>query len=232
MRRLTGDESPIETVRELRSVVGAFYFELFERNVGTVAHAFIEFCGVMNEYLKIAGDLAVLGVDFRQLNKHTGAVAEVEPYRIQYLGEKLDCIFSPLGASVKLFAADADNDPEVFRADAPPSRVLIASDGKRARVLACVGQEFEQWSDDIGWEHQFDGIAPGLWIAQGYVYAYQDYFGECDAELVLTHTRELTPDEWTIYLDCDVSEGPWDESKWSVAVPSTPHPTDLPEGWE
>jgi hypothetical protein len=68
-------------------------------------HAFIEFCGLMNEYIK-ACELALQeGIDFTMLNKHCGEHLPFKPYFADYLGEKLGCIYGPELAKAALKAA-------------------------------------------------------------------------------------------------------------------------------
>lgn len=55
-------------------------------------HAFIEFTGLMNEYIAVCEDRMREGIDFRFVNKHCGNMA-LEPYRLAYLNEKIDCIY-------------------------------------------------------------------------------------------------------------------------------------------
>lgn len=66
---------------------------MFWANMGSEFHAFIEWCGVLREYLNIVQDL---GLDPATLNVHSRADAVVEEFRLEYLGEKLGCILSPL----------------------------------------------------------------------------------------------------------------------------------------
>jgi hypothetical protein len=57
-------------------------------------HAFIEFTGILNEYLKICQDLHAAGIDFTQCNRHTGKGLEIQQFQVDYLNEKLECIFN------------------------------------------------------------------------------------------------------------------------------------------
>lgn len=56
-------------------------------------HAFIEFCGVMNEYINICEDNLKQGIDFTMCNQHTDLKMQVDRHRFDYLKEKLHCIF-------------------------------------------------------------------------------------------------------------------------------------------
>lgn len=56
-------------------------------------HAFIEFTGLMNEYIKICRRALAEGVDFTETNKHIGKSLDIAPYEQEYIREKLECIF-------------------------------------------------------------------------------------------------------------------------------------------
>lgn len=57
-------------------------------------HPFIEFTGLMNEYILACEHAHKQGIDFTQCNTHTGQVLPLESYLRRYLAEKLDCIFA------------------------------------------------------------------------------------------------------------------------------------------
>jgi Fe-S cluster biosynthesis and repair protein YggX len=54
---------------------------------------YIEFCGLMNEYVKACRVAHEQGVDFSECNKHSGQVLPLTPYMSDYINEKLECIF-------------------------------------------------------------------------------------------------------------------------------------------
>lgn len=56
-------------------------------------HPFIEFAGLMNEYIQACEDAQAQGVDFTECTAHTGRELPLAPYRVGYLNEKLECIF-------------------------------------------------------------------------------------------------------------------------------------------
>lgn len=58
-------------------------------------HGFIEFCGLMNEFIKVCGAAHERGEQFPFANTHSGTVLPFEPYNFAYLAEKLDCIYGP-----------------------------------------------------------------------------------------------------------------------------------------
>lgn len=59
------------------------------------AHAFIEFTGLMNEFLQMCERAHAAGQDFTQANTHSGQALPMETYNAAYLAEKLNCIYGP-----------------------------------------------------------------------------------------------------------------------------------------
>lgn len=57
-------------------------------------HAFIEFTGLMNEYITLCQQAHLKGVDFTQCNVHSGIELPMKGYHKLYIQEKLNCIFS------------------------------------------------------------------------------------------------------------------------------------------
>lgn len=55
-------------------------------------HPFIEFAGLMNEYIKLCEQAHRKGIDFTQCNVHTGQPLPIEAFHVRYLDEKLGCI--------------------------------------------------------------------------------------------------------------------------------------------
>lgn len=64
-------------------------------------HNFIEFTGLMNEYIKMCEKANDAGIDFNECNVHTGGALPMAPHNLVYLREKLECIYGP---SVAKFA--------------------------------------------------------------------------------------------------------------------------------
>jgi len=56
-------------------------------------HAFIEFTGFMNEYIKLCEQSQKCGEDFTEANVHIGKPLTVFGYNAAYIGEKFGCIF-------------------------------------------------------------------------------------------------------------------------------------------
>lgn len=56
-------------------------------------HPFIEFTGLLNEYIKICRRAHDAGVDFSDCSGHTGIDLPLSENNIRYINEKLECIF-------------------------------------------------------------------------------------------------------------------------------------------
>lgn len=84
-------EELLGMIAKMEEVSSAFYHSATH----TGNHAFIEFCGLMNEYIKICENTVEKGGDFTCCNTHTGESLIAENYHIEYLFEKLECIYGP-----------------------------------------------------------------------------------------------------------------------------------------
>ena len=71
----------------------------------TGCHPFIEFCGLMGEYLKSCQLAHLRGLDFTQANRHSGQALSIETYQANYIGEKLGCIYGPTFSDPEVFGA-------------------------------------------------------------------------------------------------------------------------------
>lgn len=78
-----------DSLRGMRYASGVFYSLSVQCN----NHAFIEFTGLMNEYIKVCAEAAEAGRDFTQASVHTGNRLEMRDFQKAYIREKLDCIF-------------------------------------------------------------------------------------------------------------------------------------------
>lgn len=63
-------------------------------------HAFIEFCGLMNEYIKACRDAIREGIDFTQANVHTGLPLPLQEHHLEYIQEKFSCIYGDSFAAI------------------------------------------------------------------------------------------------------------------------------------
>lgn len=70
-------------------------------------HSFIEFAGLMNEYINVCRDMTAAGdLTWIHANTHSERGVALRAHHISYLAEKLDCIY---GASLRA-------SPELARA--------------------------------------------------------------------------------------------------------------------
>lgn len=94
-------EERAEALRKMKIVADQFYRGAVQTN----CHPFVEFCGLMQEYIKVCQAATDKGIDFTQANRHSGAALPIETYHAAYVGEKLGCIYGP-----------SLSQPEVFKA--------------------------------------------------------------------------------------------------------------------
>ncbi len=74
----------------MRDASQRFYFTAIR--VGH--HPFIEFTGLMNEYIKLCANALEQGIDFTQTSIHGSGVAlPMRSFERDYLNEKLECIY-------------------------------------------------------------------------------------------------------------------------------------------
>jgi hypothetical protein len=57
-------------------------------------HPFIEFTGLINEYISLCQQAHLKGVDFTDCSIHTGIKLPMKNHHKLYIQEKLDCIYS------------------------------------------------------------------------------------------------------------------------------------------
>lgn len=81
-------------LEQMQNAVNAFY----RAAVPIGNHPFIEFTGLMQEYVVACRDAHKNGIDFSECNTHSGIALPLHPTMSTYINEKLGCIFS--GAKV------------------------------------------------------------------------------------------------------------------------------------
>ncbi|MDN8115795.1 hypothetical protein QZN21_30685 [Burkholderia vietnamiensis] len=97
---MTANERDV-ALQRMRTVASQFYRDAIA--IGN--HPFIEFAGLMNEYISACTEAHNAGLDFSECNRHSGLVLPLHDVQSDYINEKLECIFS--GAKV-LSAPPAD----------------------------------------------------------------------------------------------------------------------------
>ena len=75
---------------QMRDAADAFYSAA--TRIGN--HPFIEFTGLMNEYIKACQSAHARGIDFSECNTHSGQDLPLENFEVAYINEKLECIFT------------------------------------------------------------------------------------------------------------------------------------------
>lgn len=90
MRR--GDERVSKT---LGALVEQFYWACFHHGIGSKCHAFIEFNGVMSKYIELVRLAEAAGIDPQHISQHLPLALQVDNHHLEYLGDKLRCIFAP-----------------------------------------------------------------------------------------------------------------------------------------
>lgn len=91
-----------ETLRKMQDASDAFYAAAIQTN----NHPFVEFTGLINEYIKACEEAHRRGIDFSECNRHAGRDLPLESFQVDYINEKLECIFT--GRSVMMEAAAAE----------------------------------------------------------------------------------------------------------------------------
>ena len=82
-----------EAIASMRAMSALFYSNAVR--IGN--HPFIEFCGLMNEYIKACEIAHEAGIDFSECSAHSGQPLPMKSYMIDYVNEKLNCIFAGRG---------------------------------------------------------------------------------------------------------------------------------------
>lgn len=84
-----------EILHGMRHASSAFY--AIARQAG--CHSFIEFAGLMNEYIAVCTDMTAVGdLSWIHANTHSDRSLALREHHVRYLAEKLDCIY---GASLR-----------------------------------------------------------------------------------------------------------------------------------
>lgn len=68
--------------------------EFYRAAVRIANHPFIEFAGLMNEYINACKAAHAQGIDFSECNRHSGLSLPLHPVMSDYINEKLECIFA------------------------------------------------------------------------------------------------------------------------------------------
>lgn len=80
-----------EALRRMQDASDTFY----GLAVQTRCHAFIEFTGLLNEYIDLCHKAEAEGINWIMANTHNRTPMPIREHNIDYLAEKLDCIYGP-----------------------------------------------------------------------------------------------------------------------------------------
>ena len=100
--RMMNQEERAKALEQMQAVSSSFYAHAVQIGV----HPFIEFCGLMNEYINACRNAHNNGLDFSECSKHSGQSLPLESFQIAYINEKLECIFT--GRSVMSASTSSD----------------------------------------------------------------------------------------------------------------------------
>lgn len=101
-------QGPDTTIQAMQCVVNAFYRDAVR--IGN--HPFIEFAGLMNEYISACREASAHGIDFTSCNVHSGHPLPLHAHQVDYINEKLECIFT--GRSVVSSAAVPNPEGQIM----------------------------------------------------------------------------------------------------------------------
>jgi hypothetical protein len=88
------DYSPEEralAIQRMEALTSLYYGKACAAGV----HAFIEFAGLMREFIKVCVEAHKAGHSFPIANTHSGYALPFQPHHLAYIAEKLNCIYGP-----------------------------------------------------------------------------------------------------------------------------------------
>ena len=77
-------------IKAMQKAISTFYATAVR--IGN--HPFIEFTGLMAEYVKLCEEAHKNGIDFSECNTHSGTHLPMLQFQVDYVNEKLECIFT------------------------------------------------------------------------------------------------------------------------------------------
>jgi hypothetical protein len=114
----------------------------------TGCHAFLEFTGLMNEYITLCRAALSQGIDFTDTNVHgPGKALPMQSFHRDYLNEKLQCIYGvSLNALTKARPSEesADEQPARLRATWEEGLASLDEHGPQLET----DEEFEAFLDE------------------------------------------------------------------------------------
>lgn len=85
----TTPEGRKEILRRMRLLTSMFYAGATK----TGCHAIVEFTGLINEFIEVCAKAEEAGINWLEANAHGDSRLPYETHHIQYLSEKLNCIY-------------------------------------------------------------------------------------------------------------------------------------------
>lgn len=82
-------------IQDMKMLASATYNMFFKENMASKCHAFMEFNGLLSKYIELCQAANDAGIDFTTANKHNALALPVAPHDMEYLAEKLACMFGP-----------------------------------------------------------------------------------------------------------------------------------------
>lgn len=77
-------------LEQMQAVKNGFYAAA--QRIGN--HPFVEFAGLLHEYIEACRVAHAAGIDFTQCNSHSGVALPLHNHQVDYINEKLGCIFT------------------------------------------------------------------------------------------------------------------------------------------
>lgn len=85
------EDELLETIQGMQKASNAFYAAAIQLH----CHPFIEFTGMLNQYIQMCRAALGGGIDFTGLNTHSGRGLPMSRIDSDYIFEKFDCIYGP-----------------------------------------------------------------------------------------------------------------------------------------
>lgn len=86
--------TPSDKRDEMLKAMRALSNQLYPATVRIGCHALIEFNGLINAYIEACQQAHDAGIDFTACNTHTGVELPMADHAVDYVAEKLACIYS------------------------------------------------------------------------------------------------------------------------------------------
>jgi hypothetical protein len=87
-------EEQASQIEQMKYVTSLWYYQAIR--IMPQCHAFVEHMGLINEFVKVCQKTYEAGkVDFNDTNQHSSELLVMKDYNVEYLAEKLGCIYGP-----------------------------------------------------------------------------------------------------------------------------------------